>query len=259
MKFLHEDDSEELHGLADKDIDALIFPEDTDMLQNWLRVFLAWVAENGDGKTLGKRISFKGYVKYRAALMFWTYRTRAMHNFKSELPRTTLYNNLSEIMEISAKRFGLELSGKVNVTHLGLPEIARTMDWDMLNTPCIEVAEGHHVAWCITRTCATRPGSIGIQPKAEETQCLTLGDFEIMRDALPGHFTAIMDIRVLKSNRDHIKGAIKKAVQARTIRCVLTTPKNASNKNSFTAPTSTSSSSQSAAICPLFVPLVLKA
>ncbi|KAH7024844.1 uncharacterized protein B0I36DRAFT_387286 [Microdochium trichocladiopsis] len=224
-----KDDSDELIGLAEKDVDALMFPENTDSLQRLLRMFLAWVAEFGEGRELNKRISFKAYVKYRAALMFWTYRTRTMHNFKPELPRSTLWNNLTEIMQYSAKRFGLELSGKINVTHLGLAELRRLLDWDLINTPCIEVAEGHQPAWCIGRTCAVRPGSIGIQPGAEELDCLTFGDFEFSRGREPGHFTCTITFRILKTNREDIQGALQKPVQARTIKCVVRTPKVAGN------------------------------
>jgi hypothetical protein len=63
-------------------------------------------------------------------------------------------------MRKAAQQYRLSLVGDVNRTQVGLAELRQLIDMDMVSTPSIEVAEGHHLAWCIGRVCSARPGSI---------------------------------------------------------------------------------------------------
>lgn len=96
---------------------------------------------------------------------------------------------------------------RVNPTdkpYIGPAEILQLIDLDTRLTPCIELAECHHLAWCIARCCALRPGSFGqqahkVDPNVE-LPFLAFRDLRITRGSTKGDFTVRLVIRNLKTN-----------------------------------------------------------
>jgi Protein of unknown function (DUF3435) len=91
--------------------------------------------------------------------------------------------------------------------YIGLAEIQFMIDLDMKSTPSIEVAEQHHLAWCIGRVTALRPSSFGPQPDDRREQPGRMGyddfmmwkDVHITRGSEPGMFDVCVKIRNLKT------------------------------------------------------------
>jgi hypothetical protein len=93
-------------------------------------------------------------------------------------------------------------------TYLGFTEIRQLIENDMMRTASIEVAEQHHLAWCLARYLALRPGSIGAEsysgPNNKRHDAhLTWRDLDIQRDGTEkGRFKVIITIRFWKQSRD---------------------------------------------------------
>lgn len=64
-------------------------------------------------------------------------------------------------MQLAPKEYNMPLAGVTNLTGTELEELCQMIDYDTINTPCIEVADGHYLTWCLGCVCAVRPGSIG--------------------------------------------------------------------------------------------------
>lgn len=123
----------------------------------------------------------------------------------------------------------------------------------MRTTPCIELAEGHHLAWLIARFTAVRPGSIGgsaignlpdphnnesflmwkdISLSRRRSVQIILSVFIFMiantytsNDSQLGQFTAQITIRNLKTN--HVNPAM--GPTDRTLTFTLLSPKRSTN------------------------------
>jgi hypothetical protein len=76
------------------------------------------------------------------------------------------------------------------------------MDFDLRETPCIELAECHHLAWVLARLAALRPGSLGSPGKVGDRHLpfLAWGDVQIERTTTVGVFFVRLTIRNLKTN-----------------------------------------------------------
>lgn len=76
------------------------------------------------------------------------------------------------------------------------------MDLDLRETPCIELAECHHLAWVLGRLAALRPGSLGMPDRMGNRHLpyLVWGDLQIERTSTIGAFYVKMTIRNLKTN-----------------------------------------------------------
>lgn len=102
------------------------------------------------------------------------------------------------------------------------------LDFDILNTPDMHMAyaECHHLAWCLGRICAVRPGTIGLSrgDKAEGLNYLTWRDVTITRG--PDHrFIARVVFRSLKTNNVPAEKFNQKSTQHMTVECQILSPK----------------------------------
>lgn len=90
-----------------------------------------------------------------------------------------------------------------NDTRVGTWEILQMMYFDMRQTPCITLAECHHLAWVLGRLAVLQPGSLGppqqVHPK-EHLPFIAWRDFEIERTDDAGRFLVRLTIRNLKTN-----------------------------------------------------------
>jgi hypothetical protein len=89
------------------------------------------------------------------------------------------------------------------------------MDLDLQETPCIELAECHQLAWVLGRVAALRPGSIGMPGRMGDRHLpyLVWGDLEIQRTQTVGKFFVQLTIRNLKTNSvDPEKGDSNKSL-----------------------------------------------
>lgn len=48
----------------------------------------------------------------------------------------------------------MPLAGVTNLTGTELEELCQMIDYDTINTPCFEVAEGHYLARCLDCVCS---------------------------------------------------------------------------------------------------------
>lgn len=116
---------------------------------------------------------------------------------------------------------------------IGLAELRQLIDIDMITTPEISVAELHHLAWCIGRVCAVRPGSLARSDHrpvdAPEKPFLTWGDIELSRGSEDGKFTAKITIRNLKTNYKDPEKARNKGSAPSELKCIIKSPQVVSN------------------------------
>ena len=94
-------------------------------------------------------------------------------------------------------------------TYIGLAELGQLLAFDADNSANMHNAEQHHLARCIARFCALRPGSLG-QPRedrhiaaaelADYPDFLVWGDIRLERLQGPGSFMLHLQIRNLKTN-----------------------------------------------------------
>ncbi|KAM0200381.1 hypothetical protein ACHAPI_002806 [Fusarium lateritium] len=121
----------------------------------------------------------------------------------------------------------------MEMSKVGLAELRQLIDIDMITTPEISVAELHHLAWCIGRVCAVRPGSLARsdhrKADAIDKPFLTWGDIELSRDSEDGKFTAKITIRNLKTNYEDPEKARKKGSAPSKLKCIIKSPQITSN------------------------------
>ncbi|KAF5023262.1 hypothetical protein F66182_4674 [Fusarium sp. NRRL 66182] len=107
------------------------------------------------------------------------------------------------MMRLLQRHYKISVSRQavVNRTLLGTWEILQMMDYDLRNTPCIELAECHHLAWVLGRVAALRPGSLArARNQTQELPYLVWKDLSIERTEIVGKFIVRMTIRNLKTN-----------------------------------------------------------
>lgn len=71
-----------------------------------------------------------------------------------------LVNSTNEVLQKAGRDYGVNRASKLK-PYIGRMEIPQLIDMDSLATANIEVAENHHLAWCIACVCGVRPGSMG--------------------------------------------------------------------------------------------------
>lgn len=163
--------------------------------------FLIFAARYAKGRSLKTaHISYRGLVKYRASMTFWVKRSYATRELPMP-PAHTLYNQLTEAMRAAAKKYELTVEGDVNRTAIGLAELRQMIDMETTTTPCIELTEGHHLAWVMGRVCSVRPGSLGPSSVAKkgDLSYLTWRDVVITRGDGAGNFRVHLTFRTLKT------------------------------------------------------------
>lgn len=103
----------------------------------------------------------------------------------------------------------------------------------MSDTKCIELAEMHHLAWCIGQVYAIRLGSLGYNPKNKNSiphkKFLTWRDVEIFRGTSDGEFVADFTFRILKTNLEDPERANENDRPPRPLQCGVLSPKNNNN------------------------------
>ena len=177
------------------------------------------------------RISYRTLVGYRTAMIFWARRSHSLRELPA-IPPSTLFNKLTEAIRHAAAHYGLTVTGPINRTHVGLAELRQMIDFDTINTPSIEVAEGHQLAWCIARVCSIRPGSIGPSKSSKNEKKLFLSwrDITLTRGAQKGQFEATIVFRSLKTNRADPESALAPAVAGnKQLRCKVMPPQLVEN------------------------------
>jgi len=189
-------------AMSKQEQDRFLWPSDSEALFTQCRIFLWFVAANVSGRShRSNRISYQSLASYRGSLMFWDNRVRAQHGW-DQVTKTSFYNTLTTGMRAAAKSFNLSAMSRRNTTEVGLSELRLLIDFDMASTLHIEVAEQHHLAWCIGRVCSVRPGTIGWPEKEymEQGLCPTWRDFTFSRCEGTGTFKVSVTFRMLKTN-----------------------------------------------------------
>ena len=137
----------------------------------------------------------------RSSLYYWVNR---IYEQRQQYPprKAVLYNQMTEAMRFAARKRGLKRATFTR-TFVGLPELQQLIDLDLRATPCIELAECHHAAWCLGRVTALRPGSIGTPKSSGERgnmPFMAWKDLEITRGQRRGEFDLKLNVRILKTN-----------------------------------------------------------
>lgn len=177
-------------------------------------------------------MSSRSLVHYRTCLMFWCLRT----NDKYKLPmlhRNTLFFRITEVLRYAAQKHGLTVASNLKMSKVGLAELRQLIDYDMTQTPNIAVAEAHHLAWCLGRICAVRPGSLGISShkhaSAKNRPFLTWRDIEITRGSEAGRFQAQVTFRNLKTNVLDPEKMKEKGDNKSQLCCIINSPRQLEN------------------------------
>lgn len=136
-------------------------------------------------------------------------------------------------MQAASRKYGLNVHRHTDRTYVGLAELRQLIDYDMMSTPSIEVAEGHHLAWCLGRVCSVRPGSIGPSKNSDKLKTgmyLTWRDLTFTRGAKEGEFRVDIVFRSLKTNfEDPASAPSNKSPQSRQLKCVVMSPQSIEN------------------------------
>lgn len=228
LKILPDDD-DEYESLLQKDKDVVLFPQDHDELYKQIGLFLIFVAQIAHGKSQA-RITYTTLMQYREAMMFWAFRACDEHKFV-DIPKGRFFRKLTESMRIAAMRYNLPVFGKRRATQIGLAELRRMIDLDMVRTPNLPFAESHHLAWCIGRITAARPGSIAASTKEarEKNKHLLWRDIELTKDVEDGKFSARITFRALKTNRQDPEQNVQKGQKNMEVQCNIKSPQSATN------------------------------
>lgn len=144
-----------------------------------------------------------------------------------------MFHGLTEALRFAAKKYNISLYGDINNSHVGLSELSQLIDLDMEDTKCIELAEMHHLAWCVGRVCAIRPGSLGYNPKNKNSlrhkKYLTWRDVKIFRGVEKAEFVADFTFRILKTNSEDPEEGNNDDRPPRPLQCRVLSPKKNEN------------------------------
>ncbi|KAF5722886.1 hypothetical protein FMUND_2242 [Fusarium mundagurra] len=219
------------NDMTEEAIDKEMFLGDQEKITKQMKMFIMFVAKYGKGRAQGTRISYRGLVTYRNALVFWCNRMARIYN-TSSLPNSISFVVITEAMRYATHAFQLTNTAGMAMSKVGLPELRQLIDFDMISAPNIEVAECHHLAWCIGRICAVRPGSLARSDNkpadSPQKPFLIWNDIELSRDH-DGKFTLTITFRNLKTNSEELTKASHKAPLRSQLRCVIKSPQNTEN------------------------------
>ncbi|KAH6950674.1 hypothetical protein DER45DRAFT_649192 [Fusarium avenaceum] len=199
--------------LGDDDLDRLCFPDpSSDSSQPWarlqsqLRCFLVFALEKCIPRSASDdSISYQVLVQCRHSMIFWVlrkYRERSIEPPKSRWLETTMSEMTSYLQD--RVKIRTHRTSAVN-TRVGTWEILQMMEFDLRETPCIELAECHHLAWVLARLAALRPGSLGRPDRVGHLHLpfLVWGNVQIERTTTVGVFYVQMTIRNLKGKTNN--------------------------------------------------------
>lgn len=199
-------------SLSETELDLKSFPADFKKLYKQVRLFVIFVYKNARPTALaaGERIQYNSLAGYRKSLMFWVAR-RYDERDQEPPPSRKLFKEMTEAMRAAQAKYhgNSALSAK---TYLGLEELRQLIDHEMTTTRCIELSEQHQLAWCIGRTVALRPGSLGSSYRGR-SQPLQWKDIEIVRGEQVGMFEVKYTWRNVKISNDPEKGVQRQQIR----------------------------------------------
>jgi hypothetical protein len=187
------------------------FPQDHEKLYEYLETYLVlcFKTTKPRSKYGAAEIAWGTLTKFRLSMLFWVPRIYAQ--LKRAAPtNSAVFNRMTTTMR------GLHAQDRTTVTpifatpktHLGLTELRQLIESDMMRTACIANAEQHHLAWCLGRYLALRPGLIGAEGyngpgNTRHKPHLVWRDVKLQRDPNgKGRLTAIITINYWKQTLD---------------------------------------------------------
>jgi len=202
---------------SDEEIERIAFPADHDTFYNLVRLFLIWLFNKSRPKAGSKHIEYGTLDQYRTSIMFWA--ARRYGDFGLEPPpRSKLYNQMTEAMRSVHMKKAVGHRRQARMPFLGLGEIRQLIDHDMVVAACMEVAEQHHLAWCIGRQTAVRAASLAADNFSPD-RYVRWRDIEITTTSAPGDYKVVLNIIFQKTS--HID---PESGQHRDLTCYLDSP-----------------------------------
>ncbi|KAK5083428.1 hypothetical protein LTS08_003621 [Lithohypha guttulata] len=216
-------------NMSDQEKASMLFPDDLGKLYDQTSKFLIFVARRAEGRWQ-KRITYTTLMQYREAIMFWAFRSHDERKLP-DIPTGRFWRKLTQAMRLAAKKYNLPVFGPRRATQIGLAELRQMIDADMISTPNLPFAERHHLAWCIARVTAARPGSICASQKfhAQNGMFLTWRDVTITRSKEYGKFEVTIVFRSLKTNKNDPEQNVKKGQKNMQLTCIIMPPRSPVN------------------------------
>jgi len=150
-------------------------------------------------------------------MVFWIDRVYLARNVPIPY-RAKTFNEMQRAMRAIYSRYHDPNKVKRAKAYLGLYELRQLIDHEMAFNICIENSEQHQAIWCIGRTTAVRPGSIGsVRYRPGHLQWR---DCQFTTTEVPGEFTVSINFRHLKTNLTDPE----KVDDSRSLLCVLKAP-----------------------------------
>lgn len=108
-------------------------------------------------------------------------------------PSQEVFLTMTESMRAVQARFSKNNKPMTTKSYVGLGELRLLIEKEMETNRSIEVSEQHQMAWCLARTTAVRPGSIGAG--RNEGKGLTWRDLQITAGDGPGQFDVVVTFK----------------------------------------------------------------
>lgn len=172
--------------------------------------------------------TYQSLTSFRSGLLFQENRSYCLRQLAPP-PCGVLFHSITEALRFAVKKHDISLYGDINNSHIGLAELSQLIDLDMSATKTIELAEMHHLAWCIGRVCAIRPGSPKNKNNIPHKKFLTWRDVKIFRGTSDGEFVGDLTFRVLKTNLEDPERANESDRPPRPLQCRVLSPKKNEN------------------------------
>lgn len=188
---------------AKDETDLAAFPLDETKLLNNLKIYLAISMKRlKPRKTTWTHPRYQSLVQRRQSMTHYIDQYRLDHdmatspNFKARL-----INSTNEVLQKAGREYGVNRAGKVK-PYIGRTELPQLIDLDSFATASIDVAENHHLAWCLACVCGVRPGTLG-WAKERRNDYLRWEDITITRGDR-GRSDCQITFKHLKGTRDDI-------------------------------------------------------
>lgn len=166
------------------------------------------VAHNIQSRGPSQSVRYKSMLKYCRSFVFWADQKYSQRNLIGP-SKERLFQVMRKHLLYACKNFDIKVNFSIyrqeKIGLIGTWELMLLLDHDLQETPCIELAECHQLAWTLGRLAALRPGALGQTANTEDIPgsrpYLTWADIYIEREDEPGHFYTRISIRNLKTNR----------------------------------------------------------
>ncbi|KAI9800898.1 MAG: hypothetical protein M1833_003035 [Piccolia ochrophora] len=206
LSLYHQYVKYKLNLAGDLDADALnlhAFPEDHSRLIILVRGFLSVTCRFLRPRSVSQaRPRFRTMIQYRESLLWWIKRVYGMRDTAIPFPGKMM-NATNETLQAAGRKYGLATAAS-DKPYLGLLELTQLIEYDSLTTPCMPLAECHHLGWSIGRICGVRPGSMG-EDRTRRGHFLSWRDIQITRTDVKGAFNVDMVFRHLKGHNDGLE------------------------------------------------------